>query len=143
MAKFKLTLLGEMQVNERSREPRLPTMAHDAKHDDNDALKWKLGSVCSLFNRKDRKWNKGRIVGSFSDEKGDWVKVQCDSEIHDVLTDDPDLRLMDDDDAVISNQKIKELQSVARQRPDIAPIIEQTIIDFNELQSALQSSSKS
>ena len=118
-------------------------MAQDAKHDDNDAIKWKLGAICSLFNREDRKWNEGNIVGTFSDEKGEWVKVQCGPEIHDVLTDDPDLRLLDDDDAVISNQKIKELQSVARQRPDIESIIEQHIAISNELRTALQSSSKS
>ena len=118
-------------------------MAQDAQHDDADAMKWKLGASCSLFVRKDRKWNEGNIVGTFSDKNGDWVKVQCGSEIHDVLSDDPDLRLLDENDAVISNQKIKELQSVARQRPDIEPIIEQHIAISNELRTALQSSSKS
>ena len=113
-------------------------MAQVAQTDAVDAAKWKLGSKCSLFDRKDRKWNEGIIVGSFSDENGEWIKVQCGSEIHDVLADDPDLRLEDHDNADILAEKIKEWQAVAMRRPDMALMINQTIAMSNELQSALQ-----
>ena len=116
-------------------------MAQDMKSD--DTIKWKLGASCSLFNRQSRKWNEGTIVGSFSDENGEWIKVQCESEIHDVLNDDPDLRMADQNGAVISAQKIQELESMARTRPDITSLIEQHITTSNELQSALRITTKS
>ena len=125
------------------RELWLLTMAQVAQNEDAETTKWKLGSKCSLFNRKSRKWNDGTIVGSFSDENGEWIKVQCGSEIHDVLVDDPDLRVVDQDDVDILTQKIKELQAVAMRRPDMASMINQTIAMSNELRSALQNSSKS
>lgn len=109
----------------------------------NDTTKWKLGARCSLFNRQTRKWNEGTIVGSFSDENGEWIKVQCHSVIHDVLSDDPDLRAIDHDDAVISNQKINELQSMTLKKPEIAPMIKEAITISNKIGSALRGSSKS
>lgn len=119
-------------------------MAQVAQTEAADTAKWKLGSKCTLFNRENRKWNEGTIVGSFSDENGEWIKVQCDSEIHDVLADDPDLREhVDRDDAIISAQKLKELQAVAMRRPNMASAINQTITMSNELRSALQKISNS
>lgn len=120
-------------------------MAQSAGKDVTDARKWKLGAKCSMFNRQDGSWNEGTIVGSFSDNKGEWVKVQCGSEIHDVRTDDPDLRVADheDTDIGIVTEKINELQAVARRRPDVAPMIDQTIEMSNKLRTALRNSSKS
>ena len=116
-------------------------MAQDAQKDED--IKWKLGAKCSLFDRANRKWNHGTIVGSFSDKKGEWIKVQCSSGMHDVLTDDPDLRVVDQQDAVITTQKINELQAVARRRPEIASMVEQAITISNEIRSTLQNTSKS
>ena len=118
-------------------------MAQDKQSDDIDVAKWKLGAKCSLFNREDYNWNDGTIVGSFSDENGEWIKVQCGSEIHDVRAVDPDLRVINHDDADILTQKVKELKAIARRRPDMASKIEQTITMSNELRFALLQSTDS
>ena len=73
----------------------LPTMAQLAQNDDTEPPKWTLGASCSLFNWRNRTWNEaGTIVGSFSDENGEWLKVQSGSEIHEILADGPDVRVM-------------------------------------------------
>ena len=117
-------------------------MAQQALND-GDAAKWKLGAPCSLFNRDDRKWTEGAIIGSFSNEHGEWVKVQCGQRVHDVLTDDPDLKVQDQNTMVILADNIKELQVAAFERPDIAPIVQRVIASSPQLQSALNDATKS
>mgnify|MGYP001498286315 CR=1 FL=1 len=57
-------------------------------------LKWKLGSRCDLFVRSEMKWATGEVIGLFTDEQGEWVKVRCGQRVHDVLAHDPDLRVL-------------------------------------------------
>ena len=75
------------------------------------AVKWKEGSLCDLYVRKQRKWNEGRVIGTFTNDQGDWVKVRCGLETHDVLCDDPDLRTRVKDNVVIPVDKMKALQT--------------------------------
>lgn len=74
------------------------------------SVKWKLGSKCDLFVREDMEWKEGEIIGSFSDEKGEWVKVRCGQNVHNVLCRDPDLRQQASNDIIVSVDKVKELE---------------------------------
>ena len=60
----------------------------------NQPLKWKLSSRCDLFVRSEMKWAMGEVIGFFTDEQGEWVKVRCVQRVHDVLAHDPDLRVL-------------------------------------------------
>ena len=86
------------------------TMAQHTHIDDTDHAKGKLGASCWWFNRVDRKWHDAVIVGNFSDEKGNWLKVQCESEIHVILNDDPDLRMVPRGGSVPLNKTQATLQ---------------------------------
>ena len=83
-----------------------------------ETIKWKDGTLCELFDRKQRKWTDGEVIGSFSNENGDFVKIRCGPEIHDVLRDDPDLRVRAKNMTLISNDKLKELQEAVTD-PDV------------------------
>lgn len=56
---------------------------------------WKPGTKCDVFDREQRKWTEGVVIGSFFDEKGKWVKVQYGKHVREILSDDPDLRVRD------------------------------------------------
>ena len=79
----------------------------------NQPLKWKLGSRCDLFVRSEMKWATGEVIGLFTDEQGEWVKVRCGQRVHDVLAHDPDLRVSASDNMVIPVVKMKALQSAS------------------------------
>ena len=78
-----------------------------------DSVKWKAGSKCELFDREQRKWNEGEVIGSFSDDQGEWVKVRCGQSVAEVLCDDPDIRVSASDNMVIPVDKMKALQSAS------------------------------
>ena len=81
---------------------------------------WESGSKCDLFIRDKMEWNEGEIIGSFSDEKGKWIKVQCGQRVHNVLAIDPDLRIR----KVIQRDQVMKLERAAMQIPDIKPILD-------------------
>ena len=88
--------------------------------------KLKLGSSCKLFDRELREWRSGEIIGSFSDDKCDMVKVRCGSEIHEIYCDDPDLRIDNQLKQRIPRSKIEELKKFAK-GSDVASILEQLL----------------
>ena len=93
-------------------------------------VKWKLGSQCDLFVTEIRKWTEGEIIGTFSDEKGEWVKVRCDQTIHHVLSDDPRLRERDQNNMPTDwIDKLKKLKQafLTRNAVDTATILEQLL----------------
>ena len=53
-------------------------------------------------------WADGEVIGSFSDEKGEWIRVRCGPDIRSVLSRDPDLRERARDVAIIPIVKLKE-----------------------------------
>ena len=88
--------------------------------------KWKLGSSCKLFVRELREWTSGEIIGSFSDDKGERIKVRCGSVIHEIYSDDPDLRIDSKVRERIPLSKIEELKN-AVQGTDIEFTVEQLL----------------
>ena len=67
-------------------------MAQD-QDEKEEIVKWKLGSLCRRYDRKTRKWSDGEVIGLFTNDDGEWVKVRCGQQIHEVFANDPDLRL--------------------------------------------------
>ena len=57
------------------------------------ADKWKAGGKCQVYDRETYKWIQGEIISTFIDEKGKWVKVQCDEKVHNLFEGDPHLGL--------------------------------------------------
>ena len=104
------------------------SMAQEARFQ--PIIKWKLGSQCELFDSETRKWAVGEIIGSFSDEKGEWVKVRCDEKMHHVLSDDPCLRERDQNtmpsDWIDKLKKLKQA-FLTRNAVDTATILEQLL----------------
>ena len=87
------------------------------------AVKWKPGTKCDFFDRNTRKWVEAEVIGSFSDAKGEWIKVRCGQKDHDVMSDDPDLRKR----AVIPGHELRQLQDAAAQLPNIGPILQRVL----------------
>ena len=81
---------------------------------------WKTGLKCDFYDRSIRKWVEAEVIGSFSDDDGEWIKVRCGHKDHNVLNGDPDLRKR----AVIPDHQLKQLQGVVAQIPSITPILE-------------------
>ena len=54
---------------------------------------WKPGTKCDLFDREQRKWTEGVVIGSFCDEKREMDQVQCGENVRGILSDDLDLRV--------------------------------------------------
>ena len=94
-------------------------------------MKWKLGAKCTLFLRNKRKWTDGEIVGSFSDESGEWVKVRCGKQVHEVQTDDPDLRVKSQSFGVVPVHTIEKLQMAAMGQPVIAEWLQSMLQSLN------------
>ena len=93
-------------------------MAQRAGHP--QTVEWKTGTKCDLFNRDTFKWEQGQVIGSFSDEKGEWIKVQCGQKEREVLAGDPDLRVR----KVIQSEQLLKLERAAVQIPNIKPILD-------------------
>ena len=49
--------------------------------------------MCDLFSIETRQWIEGQIVNLFSDDLGDWMRVQYGQRIRDILRDDPFVRM--------------------------------------------------
>ena len=92
-------------------------MAQQSLH--SETAEWKAGVKCDFFDRAVRKWIESEVIGSFSDEKGEWIKIRCGQRDVNVLSDDPDLRKR----SVIPGHELKQLQHAATQLPNIAPIL--------------------
>ena len=88
-----------------------------------DAVKWKPGTKCDLYDRSTLKWVEAEIIGSLSDENGEWIKVRWDQKDRNVKKGDPDLRPR----AVIPGHELKQLQDAAAQLPNIAPILQRVL----------------
>lgn len=76
-----------------------------------EAVRWKEGTLCELFNRERREWVEGEVVGTFTDEKGEWIKVRSGQQIRNVLDDDPDLRKRSKDLVTFPAHQVNELQT--------------------------------
>ena len=77
-----------------------------------EPVKWKLGSKCDLFVRDIMEWAEGEIIGSYSDDKGEWVKVRCGQKVYDILSRDPDIRerAQNKSAVIVDIDKLKELE---------------------------------
>ena len=95
---------------------------------DLQSVEWKAGSKCDLFVRDKMEWNDGEIIGSFSDEKGKWIKVQCGQRVHNVLAIDPDLRVR----KVLQSAQVMELERAATQIPRLQPILDDILPNTSE-----------
>ncbi len=84
-----------------------------------ESVKWKLGAICDVFDRKQFKWVRGEVVGSFTNEEGEWIMVQCDEDHRDFRTIDPDLRQR----SLLHEKQLKALREAAVQQPNIEPIL--------------------
>ena len=54
--------------------------------------KWETGSKCQMYCVETMKWIDGEIITVFTDEMGEWLRVQSGQRIYDVLNRDPLLR---------------------------------------------------
>lgn len=82
-----------------------------------ESVKWKLGAKCELFIREKMRWIKGEIIGSFTDEKGEWVKVRYGQKhVRDILSHDAELRAPQQNNMMVPMQwvdKLSELREAA------------------------------
>ena len=62
-------------------------------------------------------WAEGEVIGSFTDEKGEWIKVRCGPDIRDVLSRDPDLRPRGHQKLFIPAENIENLRKVTAENP--------------------------
>ena len=53
---------------------------------------WNVGSQCQLYSQEAMRWIDGEIINMFSDEFGEWMRIQSGQRVRDVLRDDPVLR---------------------------------------------------
>ena len=55
--------------------------------------KWETGALCQMYCVETMKWIDGEIINIFTDEMGEWLRLQCGQRIYDVLNRDPPLRV--------------------------------------------------
>ena len=67
----------------------------DRNENDQLAKEWRVGSLCQIFILENTEWIDGEIVHAFSDEIGEWIRVQYGQRIRDVLRNQPFVRERD------------------------------------------------
>ena len=93
-----------------------------------DDVEWKPGTKCDLYDRDTFKWVEAEVIGPFSQDNREWIKVRYGQSERNVLKGDPDLRKR----ALISGDQLKQLQDAATQLPNIAPILESILPSSSE-----------
>ena len=88
-----------------------------------DSFGWKPGTKCDFFDRNIRKWVEAEVIGSHTDDKGEWIKVRYGQKDQIVLSDDPDLRRRE----LITARELRRLRDAAAQIPIIAPILQKVL----------------
>ena len=86
---------------------------------------WKVGNQCEVYNREMRQWIDGEIIHIFTNQMGDWLRVQSGERIHDVLSDDikRDLKLRGSSIMEMSVEDIQTMKNIATKHRSIAPIL--------------------
>ena len=83
-------------------------------------VEWKAGTKCDLYDRNTFKWVEAEVIGSFTKDNREWIKVRYGQSDRNVLKGDPDLRKQD----LFSGRELKQLRDAAVQIPVIAPILQ-------------------
>ena len=86
-------------------------------------LEWKPGTKCDLYDRDTFKWVEAEVIGSFTKDNREWVKVRYGQNDRNVLKGDPDLRQQD----LLSGRELRQLRDAAVQNPVIAPILQKVL----------------
>ena len=109
----------------------------------NQIDKWKRGAQCELFSRVDGKWVDAQIINIFSDEAGDWLRVQHDQRVRDVfgIHIDHDIRERGTTTTNISADDMRELKHIASKNRKIAPVLQRIFAEKDRF--ALNDISKS
>ena len=101
-------------------------------------VEWKAGTKCDFYDRDTFQWVEAEVIGSFTDNKREWIKVRCGQKDHNVVKGDPTLRKRTVN--VIPGHHLKQLQDAATQLPNIAPIL-QSILPSSSGQGLYEHSS--
>ena len=86
---------------------------------------WKVGNQCELYNRAMRQWVEGEIITIFTNQMGDWLRVQSGQRIHDVLSADVehDVKPRGASSMNLSVEDIQTIKNIATKHRSIAPIL--------------------
>ena len=105
--------------------------------------KWKKGAQCELFSRVKGKWVEAQIINIFSDEEGDWLRVQHEQRVRDVFGShiDHDIRARGAISPTISIEDQRELKHIEAKNRKIAPFLQRIFTEKDRFQ--LNDSSKS
>ena len=57
-----------------------------------DGSEWAVGSLCDVYCHDQRRWIDGEVVGTFSLDRAQWVRVRYGPRMRDILCGDHDLR---------------------------------------------------
>ena len=80
-------------------------------------LEWKPGTKCDLYDRDIFKWVEAEIIGSFTKDNREWIKVRYAQSDRNVLRGGPELRQQD----LLAGRELRQLWDAAVQIPVIAP----------------------
>ena len=96
--------------------------------------KWKKGAQCELFSRTKGEWVDAQIINIFSDEEGDWLRVQHDQRVRDVFGShiDHDIREPGTTIAKICVDDMNLLKQMAAKNRAIAPILQRIFTEKDE-----------
>ena len=97
--------------------------------------KWKKGAQCELFSRTKGEWVDAQIINVFSDEEGDWLRVQHDQRVRDVFGShiDHDIRERGAISTTVSVDDMNLLKQMAAKNRAIAPILQRIFAEKDEL----------
>ena len=116
---------GEKESDIPSDSPEIRILSN--KQNDNELMEqWKVGTLCELYNQRERKWVDSEVIHTFSDSAGSWLRIQSGARIQDVFIDDIErnVRARGTSHLAVSVRDISDLKDIVARYPATAAVLE-------------------
>ena len=98
---------------------------------------WKVGNQCELYSRAKGQWTDGAIINIYSNEMGNWLRVQYGQQIQDVLSKyvTRDLKPRGATSLNVSVEDIQTFKSIAVKHRSTAPFLQRIFANSEQFVS--------
>ena len=108
------------------------------KNNQTDSIQgWKVGNQCELYSRAKGQWTDGAIINIYSNEMGNWLRVQYGQQIQDVLSKyvTRDLKPRGATSLNVSIEDIQTFKSIAVKHRSTAPFLQRIFANSEQFVS--------
>ena len=98
---------------------------------------WKVGNQCELYSRVQGQWTDGSIINIYSNQMGNWLRVQYGQQIQDVLSKyvTHDLKPRGASTLNVSIEDIQTFKSIAVKHRSTAPFLQRIFANSEQFVS--------